>query len=453
MTEPTPPSPTPPARSAGPTGRSRGRRIVLGLMAAGLTLAVLEAFSGVALRLSEGRWIGPTQLAEARSATARGERGDTLMRVAQQVQPINDERVLHPYLGYVMNPRLARLGVRAAGLDATSVELGFPRNTESILQHADPSRVVVGLFGGSVADILSAAGQDALRAELAKAPGFEDREIIVVSAAAPGYKQPQALMALNYLLLLGAHFDYVVNLDGVNELSLPATELDPLGVARLYPRGWYTRTADLVPERSVTLGRVVTLERVRRRSARLFSRAPLRFSLTAGLVWRLGDRALLAFMANAERGVATRPDGHDPQAQGPLLTGGEEALTRAAPIWRRSSLQMARLCESFGIDYYHFLQPNQYVPGSKPMGEAERQIAYREDSPIREAIERGYPALRKAGQALAEEGVAFVDLSNVFRDVAEPVYADDCCHLDTHGNELLGTAIGRALRNAGGTGR
>jgi hypothetical protein len=422
-------------------------------MAAGLAVVVLEAFSGVALRLSEGQWIGLAQLGEARAATASGERGDTLMRVAQQVQPINDERVLHPYLGYVMNPRLARLGVRAAGLDPTSVELGFPRNTESVLQSADPSRIVVGLFGGSVADILSAAGADALRKELAKAPGFEGREIIVVSAAAPGYKQPQALMALNYLLLLGAHFDFVVNLDGVNELSLPATELDPLGVASLYPRGWYTRTADLVPERSVILGRVMTLERIRRRSARLFSRAPLRFSLTAGLAWRLGDRALLSFMADAERGVATRPDGHDPQAQGPLLTGGEAAQTLPTPIWRRSSLQMARLCESLGIRYFHFLQPNQYVPGSKAMGEAERQIAYREDSPIRETIERGYPALRTAGRALEAQGVAFVDLSQVFRDVPEPVYADDCCHLDARGNELLGAAIGRTLRNAGGTGR
>jgi hypothetical protein len=114
---------------------------------------------------------------------------------------------------------------------------------------------------------------------------------------------------------------------------------------------------------------------------------------------------------------------------------------------------MARLCESLDIHYYHFLQPNQYVPGSKPMGDAERQLAYREDSPIRETIERGYPALREAGRTLVEQGVSFVDLSGVFRDVSQPVYADDCCHLDTHGNELLGTAIGRALRNAGGTGR
>ncbi len=441
--------PTPPHRSR----RPRGRRLLLGLMAAGLAALALEAFSGVALRLSEGRWIGLPQLADARVATARGERGDALLRVAKEVEPIRDERVLHPYLGYVMDPRLARPGIRAAGLDPVSIEIGFPRNTEPILQPDDPKRVVIGLFGGSVADILSSAGADALRAELAKAPGFAGREILVLSAAAPGYKQPQALMALNYLLLLGAHFDFVVNLDGVNELSIPATELRPLGVVSHYPRGWYTRTADLVPERSVSLARLVTLERVRRRSARLFSRAPLRFSLTAGLAWRLGDRALLGLMADAERAVLKRPEGHDPQAQGPLLTGSEAAPVRTIPIWQRSSLQMARLCESFGIRYYHFLQPNQYVPGSKPMGPDELEIAYREDSPMREAIERGYPALREAGEALSAEGVTFVDLSQLFRKVEEPVYADDCCHLDERGNRLLGSAIGRALANVGGVAR
>jgi len=435
------PEPTLPA----PAGRTWGRRLLLGLLTAGVGVLALEAFSGVALRASEGRWIGPAELAAARTATARGERGDTLLRVIQQVEPIEDERVLHPYLGYVMDPRLARPGVGLAGLNRLAIELGFPRNTRSVLQPADPSHLVVGLFGGSVADILSASGAEALAAELAKAPGFGQREIVIVSAAAPGYKQPQALMALNYLLLLGAHFDFVVNLDGVNELSLPATELTPLGVAPHYPRGWYTRTSNLDPERSLALGRTMMLEQLRRRSARLFSRVPLRLSLTAGLVWLVGDRALTSFMADAERSLGNRPEGYDPQAQGPLLGRGASERVKATRVWSRSSIQMARLCEGFGIRYAHFLQPNQYVPDSKPLGEEERRIAYRPDSPIRAPIERGYPALREAGESLRAEGVTFVDLSEVFRDVEQPVYADDCCHLNQEGNKQLGAAIGRAL--------
>ena len=35
----------------------------------------------------------------------------------------------------------------------------------------------------------------------------------------PGYKQPQQLMAYNYLLSLGAEFDAVINIDGYNVIT------------------------------------------------------------------------------------------------------------------------------------------------------------------------------------------------------------------------------------------
>ena len=82
------------------------------------------------------------------------------------------------------------------------------------------------------------------------------------------------------------------------------------------------------------------------------------------------------------------------------------------------------------------------------MGEAERRVAWREDSPMHLPVEQGYAKLRTAGAALAAEGVAFHDLSGVFREVQEPVYIDDCCHLDRLGNRLLGEAVGRAMAGA-----
>jgi hypothetical protein len=304
------------------------------------------------------------------------------------------------------------------------------------------------VFGGSVADILSEAGAESLREALAGAPGLQGREIVVLSAAAPGYKQPQALMALNYLLLLGAHFDAVVNLDGVNDLALPESELAPLGVAPFYPRGWYTRAADLAPELRLAVGRVAFLEDLRRRSAELFSHAPLRWSRTAGLLWSLADRRFASGVAEAENAVLARPKGHNPQAQGPRLGEQVDATTRVVEVWQRSSLQMARLCAGLGIAYFHFLQPNQYVPDAKPMDEAERRVAWRDDSPMHRPVAEGYARLRAAGAELAAQGVAFEDLSFVFRDVREPLYLDDCCHLNRPGNRLLGAAVGRAMARA-----
>jgi hypothetical protein len=151
---------------------------------------------------------------------------------------------------------------------------------------------------------------------------------------------------------------------------------------------------------------VAGLEDARRRAALAFSHLPLRWSVTAGLVWSAFDRWLAARVSAEEAAALALPGGRDPQAQGPRLTSDPDVRSRAVSVWRQSSLQTARLCEGLGIAYFHFLQPNQYVPGGKPMGEAERRIAFREDSPMRLPIERGYAELRQAGASLAAEGVA-----------------------------------------------
>ena len=47
----------------------------------------------------------------------------------------------------------------------------------------------------------------------------------------------------------------------------------------------------------------------------------------------------------------------------------------AARVWYRDSLLLAGLAELGRADYYHFLQPNQYAPGSKPLSPEERKSA------------------------------------------------------------------------------
>ena len=106
---------------------------------------------------------------------------------------------------------------------------------------------------------------------------------------------------------------------------------------------------------------------------------------------------------------------------------------------------MHKLCEANNIRYFHFLQPNQYVPGSKRMGEKELKRAFLETHPYKNQVERGYPFLAKAGEELVKEGVNFHDLTMVFADRSEPIYIDTCCHVNTKGNEILGSIIGKAI--------
>ena len=126
----------------------------------------------------------------------------------------------------------------------------------------------------------------------------------------------------------------------------------------------------------------------------------------------------------------------------------EDAYRQLADLWRRSSLQMHRLCAANGILYLHFLQPNQYVPGSKPMGRAERARAFDEQQPYRRPVEEGYPWLQRAGAALSRDGVRFHDLTRIWEDVAEPRYHDTCCHVNRTGSEEIAAVIAGDVADA-----
>ena len=124
-----------------------------------------------------------------------------------------------------------------------------------------------------------------------------------------------------------------------------------------------------------------------------------------------------------------------------MAFANEDELTDdIAETWRRCSLQMHRLCAENGIRYLHFLQPNQYA-GPKPMSDAEREIALETRPMYGRHARDGYPLLRAAGAELAQEGVAFFDLTAVFEDVEDPVYIDDCCHINPTGNTVVAREI------------
>jgi hypothetical protein len=66
------------------------------------------------------------------------------------------------------------------------------------------------------------------------------------------------------------------------------------------------------------------------------------------------------------------------------------AIAAAVGVWRSCSEQMHALCLLHDIRYFHFLQPNQYVEGSKELTAEERANGYAADSPYRPVVEVGY---------------------------------------------------------------
>ncbi len=96
--------------------------------------------------------------------------------------------VLHPYLGFVYNP------------EQNTPELtkyhGVPISSQGFIDDNEPlfskkkDRVIIGVFGGSVAFWLSITGKDCLFTELRKNPDFKNKEFILVRVALGGFKQP-----------------------------------------------------------------------------------------------------------------------------------------------------------------------------------------------------------------------------------------------------------------------
>ena len=347
--------------------------------------------------------------------------------------------IIHPYLGYVFNksrPDCSEYGF---------VDRRVPDNPTAPVTAKTADNYIVLVIGGSFAygtSVSSSVGylEDQLRA----LPPLRDKKIIVHTVAVGGYKQPQQLLALSYFLSLGAHFDLVLNIDGFNEVALPESENISKKVNPFFPRVWWMRVGKINdPEMLVTLARIELVKERRKNTAQLFSAFPLRYSVTGNLFWKLYDqhaeRTVKKMEEDFTRAKADEATKLSYVATGPAFNykGEAELYQDLARVWSTSSLQMHHLSRANNIDYFHFLQPNQYVKDSKPMSEEERKKAWLDGHAYKDGVERGYPYLIEAGKKLSEEGVAFHDLTMMFADNRDILYRDSCCHLNEKGYNLI----------------
>jgi len=129
---------------------------------------------------------------------------------------------IHPYFGYVSTPGLGmseqsypvtplRLisqvgpGVRPEWMDLRANNWGFwsPYNMP---YHRQPDDYVVVLLGGSVAQWLAIQGGPTLTAELTRqVPELAAKNIVILNCALNGFKQPQQVMVMTYLLVHGVN--------------------------------------------------------------------------------------------------------------------------------------------------------------------------------------------------------------------------------------------------------
>jgi len=342
--------------------------------------------------------------------------------------------VLHPFLGYVYQPG-SSVPLRS-GDPLSYSDFGFYGDSPSIGRNDD--EVVVAISGGSVAASLWHHEAEYIRKRFAAAPEFDGKRVRVQSFALGGYKQPQMLQLLSYALSLGIQIDVWIELDGFNDAVLPIYENLVTELPLDFPRDWRL-LADPAPSPAMARLRegLRNEKRSRERTRERFAVRPLSHVAAWLAFWDILDRRSLARIARTASAIndearAMRTDITDEER--------EAAVERSIEIWRNASIQMRRLCAANNIRFIHFIQPNQYVPDSKPFNEEERKIALQKGG-YRPAAELAYPRLIAAAKRLSDDGYPVVDLTGIFRDETRTIYRDSCCHLNSLGNDLMAVAI------------
>ena len=411
-------------------------------------VCITETSSFVAYRLYHAHWYT--------WSTAAVERRDALAKYSMLGRPTtlsrNTSRSIHPYLGFVeqpgwQGPRKHTHRFLWEELDVNQSADGF-FSRQPVVQQRVPGTILVGVCGGSVAHMYYRQGIHITLNELRDRSEFRGKRFVVLCFALGGYKQPQQLMALNYILAQGGELDVLINIDGFNEVALHAVENAKKNVYPLYPRSWYFHVGQVQDARLLRLvGQSALLEEKIKTGASLFGSRPFRLSPTCHLVWRARQQSLERQHMDLIQKKANHQVKGTFDATGPSFRphSEHELYEHLAAIWQRCALQMHALCRENDIRYFHFLQPNQYVEGSKPMSEEEQRVAVREDHPYRTGVIYGYPLLQQAGVELRSQGVEFADLTQIFSTISEQIYIDDCCHFVEHGNAIMAREIARAI--------
>jgi hypothetical protein len=360
--------------------------------------------------------------------------------------------VLHPYLGFAKNKEVRR-NANSYGL------IG-----ESPLLKKAPNTINVAITGGSVALQFFEQQKEYFKKKLAQSAKYRGQKINFVSLALEGYKQPQQLIALSYMLFLGAEYDIVINFDGFNDLVLPIEENLRSKVNPFFPRGWQLyATKGMNPRSALQLGKINQIKLNQIERASLFQNFPLNFSNFTLSLWQMLDQQdeneiRLEYIKLTQMNQNQHKEGHF-QSTGPETNyaDAEAVYSDVVSRWQGASRQMQALCKAYDIDYYHFLQPNQYLEGSKPLSDKEKQTAVMTgDKNARhpdflkgQLVNRVYTQMINAGLSLQQNHqIMFADLTRIFEDKKQTLYKDFCCHINSEGNKIIADRMIALLNNA-----
>ena len=377
-------------------GAVRATRAFKVVLALALGALAIEAVAYVWYGIAAGAFYGAGTVFRTEALSPPAEQAEWWERGGLRVQPFTgftdprpwDERNVHP-----------------------------PRHEGSV--------IAIGIFGGYVANGVAQALRQAVAARLPEIG--VDVEPVVVDLAIGHGRQPQQLMSAINRLAHGEHFDVVVNLDGLDDMS-------PLDLDELL-----AFAPEVIGGTAAAMERYIAataLREERRRVLRAAQGWP-GFSAAFGLALRSRLDGLESDIREHDAAAGKRRDSWQNRRE--ALTP-HEALFAAARLWYRSSVLTSRLAQAAGADYYHFLQPSRYVSGSERPTAGESADVFAPNLAPEERYAAMHPVLVQLGREMTRHGTTFVDLTGAFRGSDETLYADPV-HLNQLGKSLLAQHI------------
>jgi hypothetical protein len=357
----------------------------------------------------------------------------------------NGDRRIHPFFAFSYDPRVF-----------PSNNFGYPEEAD-LPYIKDHDEFVVGLFGGSVARSLHAkVAREELVRRLEPAlrrKGYDKVTLLVLSQGA--YKQPQTLFSMLYFI---ESIDAAVFLDGVNEImGLPLPEkLASTSQPFDWPHNSLYDTLLALSENAElwSIGHDIAELRSRQQTLTdVTQRGALGWSMSAHLLWRImHSRWEKEIQALGARIAGEEADqGGDPFARIDRAGRNEaEILEAFFERWARQIEMGWLVARGLDMPFFHFVQPNQYVEGSKPLTDEEMRIAVTEWDASRGRRARAYyPHVRRMSAALLAKGVPSHDLTMLFETEPTTLYTDSCCHVNLTGRQLIAAAIADTIVASG----
>ena len=385
-----------------------------------LTLAILEGMARLAyyIAFAESYPPPPTLSADATDLNPAELTGMT--RQAPKMPAQRGLRIIHPYYGFTSHFPDSPLNAMPPAL-------------------AQPDTVLIGLLGGSVARDVIPYFQQALTQYFAD-HGLP-KEPVVIPLAYGGMKQPQQLYIASFMLTMGGSFDLIINLDGYNELAFPYDQ-STVGIFPFFPYDW-ENLVFVNREEILLAGQIRALRSQLSQLQQAAPASPFRYTALYGILHRYQIQQAETRILQLNYQLSTQETARSLEQQGPLRPFQDIAQVHqeAVRVWYRSSALLSRLAAAASVDYYHFLQPNQYIPDSKSLSDLERQELLKPALAAQSNFPETYPRLVQFGQDLQQRGVNYFDLTPIFNDHPETLYRDVCCHLNPRGNELLAAAM------------